>query len=103
MAVLLLTKSDPRCYTTLITDVENQYTRGSNGYLTTFISVYIMLVNFRNPPSTLQLQNQDGHMAFMQDDDDDPQHERSSRSDSSGHGSCGGCRQDSTASHGECR
>ena len=41
-------------------DVENQYKRGSDGYLRTFISSYDMLVNFRNPQSTMQLQSQDG-------------------------------------------
>ena len=98
MARLLLIKSDPRCYTTLITDMENQYTRGCNGYPRTFISAYNRLVRFRNLQSTIQLQNQDGGMGFMQDDDDDPQHERSSRIASSGHGSSGDHRWDSTAS-----
>ena len=70
LAVLLLTKSDPKRYGTLITDVENAYTRGQNGYPTTVSGAYDMLVNYRNPNQALRMQNQDMGIAFAQDSQD---------------------------------
>ena len=45
LAVLLLTKSDPKRYGTLVTDVENAYTQGQDGYPTMVSAAYDMLVN----------------------------------------------------------
>ena len=59
LAVLLLTKSDPKRYATLVTDVENAYTRGQNGYPTTVSGAYDMLINYKNPNQALRMQNQD--------------------------------------------
>ena len=70
LAVLLLTKSDPKRYGTLITDVENAYTRGQNGYPTTVSGAYDILVNYRNPNQALRMQNQDMGIAFAQDSQD---------------------------------
>ena len=70
LAVLLLTKSDPKRYGTLVTDVENAYTRGQNGYPTTVSGAYDMLVNYRNPNQALRMQNQDMGIAFAQDSQD---------------------------------
>ena len=70
LAVLLLTKSDPKRYGTLVTDIENAYTRGQNGYPTTVSGAYDMLVNYRNPSHALRMQNQDTGIAFVQDSQD---------------------------------
>ena len=70
LAVLLLTKSDPKRYGTLVTDVENAYTRGQNGYPTTVSGAYDMLVNYKNPNQALRMQNQDTGIAFAQDGQD---------------------------------
>ena len=67
LAVLLLTKSDPKRYATLVTDVENAYTRGQDGYPTTVSGAYDMLVNYKNPNQALRMQNQDTGIAFVQD------------------------------------
>ena len=70
LAVLLLTKSDPKRYGTLVTDVENAYTCGQNGYPTTVSGAYDMLVNYRTPNQALRMQNQDTGIAFAQDSQD---------------------------------
>ena len=70
LAVLLLAKSDPKRYGTLVTDVENAYTRGQNGYPTTVSRAYDMLVNYRNPNQASRMQNQDTGIAFAQDAQD---------------------------------
>ena len=70
LAVLLLTKSDPKRYATLVTEVENAYTRGQNGYPTTVSGAYDMLVNYKNPNHALRMQNQDTGIAFVQDSQD---------------------------------
>ena len=70
IAVLLLTKSDPKRYATLVTEVENAYTRGQNGYPTTVSGAYDMLVNYKNPNHALRMQNQDTGIAFVQDSQD---------------------------------
>ena len=53
LAVLLLTKSDPKRYGSLVTNVENVYTRGQNGYPTTVSGAYDMLINYKNPNKAL--------------------------------------------------
>ena len=70
IAVLLLTKSDPKRYGLLVTDMENAYTRGQDGYPTTVSGAYDMLVNYRNPNQALRMQNQDTRIAFAQDGQD---------------------------------
>ena len=70
LAVLLLTKSDPKRYGSLVTDVENAYTRGQNGYPTTVSGAYNMLVNNKNPNQALRMQNQDTGIAFTKDAQD---------------------------------
>ena len=70
LVVLLLTKSDPKRYGSLVTDVENAYTRGQNGYPTTVRGAYDMLVNYKNPNQALRMQNQDTRIAFAQDAQD---------------------------------
>ena len=71
LAVLLLTKSDPKRYGSLITDVENAYTQGQNGYPTMVSGAYDMLVNYRNPNQALRMKNQDTGIAFAQDSTDE--------------------------------
>ena len=70
LAVLLLTKSDPKRYGPLATDVENAYTRGQDGYPTTVSAAYDMLANHKNPNQALQMQNQDTGIAFAHDGQD---------------------------------
>ena len=70
LAVLLLTKSDHKRYGPLITDVENAYTRGQDGYPTTVSGAYDMLVNYKNPNQASRMQNQDTGIAFAQDGQD---------------------------------
>ena len=53
LAVLLLTKSDPKRYGSLVTNVENVYTRGQNGYPTMVSGAYDMLINYKNPNKAL--------------------------------------------------
>ena len=67
LSVLLLTKSDPKRYATLVTDMENAYTSGQNGYPTTVSGAYDMLVNYKNSNQALRMQNQDTGIAFAQD------------------------------------
>ena len=67
LAVLLLTKSDPKRYGPLVADVENAYTRGQDGYPTTVSAAYDMLVNYKNPNQALWMQNQDTGIAFAHD------------------------------------
>ena len=94
LAVLLLTKSDPKRYATLVTEVENAYTRGQNGYPTTVSGAYDMLVDYKNPNHALRMQNQDTGIAFVQDSQDSAddgeafqQHGRQQRD--YGRGGCG--------------
>lgn len=68
MAVLLLVKSDPRRYANLLTNVENQYIRGQDGYPSTLSSSYDMLVNYKSPYSTTRPPYQDAGVAFTQID-----------------------------------
>ena len=53
VVVLLLTKSDPKRYGTLVTDVENAYTHRQDRYPTTVSGAYDMLVNYKNPNQAL--------------------------------------------------
>ena len=48
LAVLLLTKSDPKRYATLVTDVENAYTHGQNGYPIVEFRAYCLQFLFFN-------------------------------------------------------
>ena len=52
------TRSDPKQYSTLITDLEKQFTRGNDGYPHMLTGAYDLLVNFRNLHFTLHLQHQ---------------------------------------------
>ena len=49
-------------------DIKNQQTGGMDGYPCSMHSAYDKLVNFRNPQAALWLQNEDGSMAFVQED-----------------------------------
>ena len=94
LAVLLLTKSDPKRYGALVTDVENAYTRGQNGYPTTVSGAYDMLVNYRNPSQALRMQNQDTGIAFVQDsqdreDNNEASHQHGRQQREYGHGGRG--------------
>ena len=104
LAVLLLTKSNHKRYGPLITNVENAYTRGQDGYPTTVSGSYDMLVNYKNPNQASRMQNQDTGIAFAQDgqDGEDANSEAShlhahqqrnySRGGRGNHGGCDGGR-----------
>ena len=66
LAVTLLFKSDPKRHANLVADIENQYTRGQDGYPSTLSAAYNMLINYRNPASSTRLHGQDSGMAFAQ-------------------------------------
>ena len=70
MAVLLLTKSDPWQYGSLVVDIENQHTRGQDRYPETMSTAYDMLVHYQNPTPSVQLQQQDSGVSFYQHDED---------------------------------
>ena len=54
----------------MVTDVENTYTHGQNGYPTMVSGAYDMLINYINPSQALRMQNQDTGIAFVQDGQD---------------------------------
>ena len=64
LAVMLLYKSDPKRYASLMADIENQYTRGQDGYPSTLSAAQDMLINYRSTSSTARLHGQDSGMAF---------------------------------------
>ena len=74
LAVMLLFKSDPKRYANLVADLENQHTRGQDGYPTTLSAAYDMLINYRNPSSSTHLHGQDSGMAFAQATDENADH-----------------------------
>jgi hypothetical protein len=51
-AIAFLRRADPVRYTTLTTDLENQFTRGNDQYPTTVTDTYNMLVNYKKPSSS---------------------------------------------------
>ena len=62
-------------YGPLSIDVDNQYTRGQDGYPHTLTAAYDMLVNYHNPQVTIQMQMQDGGVALAQEEgDENPMH-----------------------------
>mmetsp|Transcript_1857 Transcript_1857/g.2163 ORF Transcript_1857/g.2163 Transcript_1857/m.2163 type:complete len:316 (+) Transcript_1857:405-1352(+) len=63
LAMLLISMSDPKRYGQLAADLENEHTRGTDGYPTTVTAAYDMLVNYRTP-NTPKFQPQDSGMAF---------------------------------------
>ena len=84
LAVMLLFKSDPKRYANLVADLENQHTRGQDGYPSTLSAAYDMLINYRNPSSSTHLHGQDSGMAFAQATDGNADHDV--RHGESGHG-----------------
>ena len=66
LAIMLLYKSDPKHYASLVADIENQYTWGQDGYPSTLSAAYDMLINYRSTFSTACLHGQDSGMAFVE-------------------------------------
>ena len=75
IAVLLLTKSDPKRYVSLVANIENQLTRGQDVYPTTVSGAYDLLVNYRNPNQAMQMQTQDTGVAFAQSESYDAEND----------------------------
>eukprot|EP00521_Asterionellopsis_glacialis_P009862 CAMPEP_0195281132 /NCGR_PEP_ID=MMETSP0707-20130614/574_1 /TAXON_ID=33640 /ORGANISM="Asterionellopsis glacialis, Strain CCMP134" /LENGTH=311 /DNA_ID=CAMNT_0040339981 /DNA_START=103 /DNA_END=1035 /DNA_ORIENTATION=- len=63
LATLLISMSDPKRYGQLAADLENEHTRGTDGYPTNVTTAYDMLVNYKSP-NTPKFQPQDSGMAF---------------------------------------
>jgi hypothetical protein len=64
LAVLFLINCDQRRYGSLLRDIENEYTRGTNTYPLTLNSAYDYVVNYR-PDRYSQNGNDEGGMAFV--------------------------------------
>ena len=52
LATLFLVKSDPRRYGALVADLENDHTRGMDGYPTMLSATYDMIFNYRQQPTS---------------------------------------------------
>jgi hypothetical protein len=87
---VLLLKSDPKRYSTLMADLINSYTRGQDIYPTNPTSAYDMLVNYHSPTSHARAHVQDHGLAFAQDLDASGRGGHGSRG-GHGHTSRGGC------------
>ena len=71
LAVLLIRLSDPKRYLTLIVDLQNNHTHGTDQYPNTIAKAYDMLVHCRNPSRQPRMDHQDMGMSFYNEDDDD--------------------------------
>jgi uncharacterized membrane protein YgcG len=81
VGVVLLLKSDPKHYSTLMADLINSYTCGQDVYPNDPTGAYNMLVNYHSPTSHVHAHVQNHSVAFAQDSD---------VSGCSGHGGRGG-------------
>ena len=91
LGILFLVNSDQRRYGSLIRDIENQHTRGTNGYPDTLSVAYDYLVNFRRERK--HVGNDDGGLAFFADEDNE-RNERTPRKKTPGRGNQGRGRGD---------
>ena len=97
LAVLLIRLSDPKRYSTLIVNSQNNHTRGTDEYPTTIAKAYDMLVHYRNPSRQPRMDRQDMDMSFYNEDDgNDRAHTYQSQADQRGRGGGKGC------GHGNC-
>ena len=69
LAVLFLRKSDPKRYGSLVSELQNNHTRGTDQYPMTISHAYDMLVNYRNPQSTFRFDRQDHGVSFYTEED----------------------------------
>ena len=69
LAVLFLRKSDPKRYGSLVSELQNNHTRGTDQYPMTISHAYDMLVNYRNPRSTFCFDCQDHGVSFYTEED----------------------------------
>jgi hypothetical protein len=79
IGMVLVLKSDPKRYSTLMAELINSYTCGQDVYPNNPTSTYDMLVNYHSPTSHARTHVQDHGLAFAQD------------TDASGHGGRGSC------------
>jgi hypothetical protein len=88
LAMMFLVNSDRQRYGSLICDIKNKYTRGSDTYPTTLSMAYDYIVNYRLAKTCDNNIDEQGGVAFYTrgNEDDLP---RSSR----GRGRNGGCEQ----------
>ena len=69
IGVVLLLKSDPKRYNTLMAELINSYTRGQDVYPNNTTGAYDMLVNYHSPTPHACNHVQDYGLAFVQDSD----------------------------------
>jgi hypothetical protein len=93
VGMVLVLKSDPKCYSTLKAKLINSYTRRQDVYPNNPTGAYNMLVNYHSPTSHVRTHVQDHGLAFVQDTD---------ASGCSGHGGRGGCGGSGRAGRGGC-
>ena len=92
LAVLLIRFSNPKRYLTLIVDLQNNHTHGTDQYPNTIAKAYDTLVHYRNPSRQPRMDRQDMGMSFYnEDDDDDRAHTYQSQGDQHGRGGGKGC------------
>jgi uncharacterized membrane protein YgcG len=84
VGMVLLLKSDPKRYSTLMAGLSNPYTHGQDVYPNNPTGAYDMLVNYHSPTPHVCAHVQDHGLAFAQDSD------VSGRGGRSGCGSHGG-------------
>jgi hypothetical protein len=84
VGVVLVLKSDPKHYSTLMAEFINSYTRGQDVYPNNPTGTYNMLVNYHSPTSHARMHVQDHGLAFVQDSD------ASECGGCGGRGGCGG-------------
>ena len=77
LAIAFLANSDKRRYNSLVVDIENDHTKGSNTYPQTLNAAYDYLINYRSDCS-FGNDNDEGGLAFYNEDcrDNEPQQGR---------------------------
>ena len=65
LATMLLMKSDPKRYGSLVAEITNAYTRGADQFPETINGAYDMLVNYVNPAPPASITNDDMGIAFL--------------------------------------
>ena len=69
LAVLFLRKSDPKQYGSLLSELQNNDTRGTNQYPMTISHAYDMVINYCNPRSTFHFDCQNHRVSFYTEED----------------------------------
>jgi hypothetical protein len=70
LAVMFLLNSDKKRYGSLVRDIENEYTRGTNTYPNTLSAAYAFLVNYRTDRPNNPMEADEGGLAFYNSDEE---------------------------------